>query len=113
MTPTRTITTEALHRITVHDYKDARAALTADEPGNPDDFTPDAITTLLRDLRACEGYLLTMQRLAEQQATCQPCPTYTPATRQAAQEAIAQREAMRGMVNDIGDAGYEWEWERA
>lgn len=112
MTPTRTITTEALHRVTVLDFQDALHDLNGDVPGDPDDFTPDAITTLLRDLRACEGYLLTMQRLAEQRATCQPCPTYTPETRRAAQEAIEQR-AMRGMANDIGLAGYEWEWERA
>lgn len=110
--PTRTITTEALHRVTAHDFQDALHDLNGDVPRDPDDFTPDTITTLLRDLRACEGYLLTMQRLAEQQAIWQFCSTYTAATRQAAQEALEQR-AMRGMANDIGEAGYEWEWERA
>lgn len=38
------------------------------------------------------------------------CPAYTADTITAAREAI---EARRGMVNDIGPAGYEWAWERS
>lgn len=104
---TRTISTDRLHRVTVLDFQDARDAFNCDVPDDPGDFTPDTITTLLSHLSVCEGYLLTMQRLAEHRATCQPCPTYTDETRQAAREALDQREALRGMVNDIGPSSYE------
>jgi len=57
------------------------------------------------------------ERLAETQkrvdACACKCPTYTAETRQAAREALAQREALRGMANDIGEPGYEWAWERS
>ncbi len=110
---TRTISTDRLHKIIVYDFQDALGELNRAEPADPSGYTPQAITTLLSHLSVCEGYLRQMQRLAEQQATCQPCPTYTPATRRAAHEAIEQREAMREMANDIGPAGWEFWWERS
>jgi len=83
---TRNLSPTTLRKVLVHDFRDAVSDFTGDVPGNPDDYTLQAIDTLLGHLRACESYLLMLRYQAERIERC---------------------AAMRGMVNDIGPASYE------
>lgn len=64
MTPT------TLHRVMVHDFRDALDDFTGDVPPNPEDYTLQAVTTLLGHLAACESYLLMLRYQAERIERC-------------------------------------------
>ena len=64
MTPT------TLHRVMVHDLRDALDDLRGDVPADPEDFTPAAIDTLLGRLADCEAYLVMLRHNARRIERC-------------------------------------------
>lgn len=64
MTPT------TLHRVMVHDLRDALDDLCGDVPADPEDFTAVAIDTLLGHLRRCEDYLVMLRHNARKIERC-------------------------------------------
>ena len=64
MTPT------TLHRVMVHDLRDALDDLRGDVPANPEDFTAVAIDTLLSHLGRCEDYLVMLRHNARKIERC-------------------------------------------
>ncbi len=64
MTPT------TLHRVMVHDLRDALDDLYGAVPANPEDFTVVAIDTLLSHLMRCEGYLVMLRHNATKIERC-------------------------------------------
>lgn len=68
MTPTLTPTT--LHRVMVHDLRDALDDLCGDVPIEASDFTPAAIDTLLSHLGRCEGHLRMLRHNATRIERC-------------------------------------------
>lgn len=55
------MTPATLHRVMVHDFRDALDDFTGDVPSEPEDYTLQAVTTLLGHLAACESYLLMLR----------------------------------------------------
>jgi hypothetical protein len=64
MTPT------TLHRVMVHDFRDALDDLCGDLPATPEDFTVTTIDTLLSHLGRCETYLLMLRHNARKIERC-------------------------------------------
>ena len=87
---TTTLDPTTLRRVLTHDFRDALDAFSGAVPPNAEQYTSETVSALLRRLYRCESYLLMLERTAKQ---------------------IEQCADVRGMVNDIGAAGYEWPWE--
>lgn len=91
------MTPERLLRIQHNDLKDALDALYDPLPVNPGEWTDEAVSALMRRLYIAEA------RTRQIRETLNAKRVYGSSCDGTA--------ALRGMVNDMGEAGYEWPWE--
>lgn len=67
---TATLDPTTLRRVLTHDFRDALDDFTGAVPADADDYTTQAVETLLRHLGRCESYLLMLRYNASKIERC-------------------------------------------